>query len=61
MGPDPMDLTFWPGAVIMMLFAAFSATLVATSGKSTWFHGVTLIAVYAVFAITLYLLPPRNT
>ena len=31
LGPTPMDLSFWPGAVVM---------------------------VYAVFAMTLYLLPP---
>jgi Ca2+:H+ antiporter len=60
LGPHPMDLHFWPGAVLMMLFASFSATLIATSGKSTWFHGFALIAVYAIFAVTLYLLPPRG-
>jgi Ca2+:H+ antiporter len=59
LGPHPMDLQFWPGAVVMMIFASFSATLVATTGKSTWFHGFTLLAVYGIFAVTLYLLPPR--
>ena len=59
-GPQVMSLEFWPGAVVMMLFASIAATLIATTGKSTWFHGVLLLAVYAIFAITLYLLPPRN-
>jgi Ca2+/H+ antiporter len=34
-----------------------AAALAANSGKSSWYHGVQLIAVYLVFAATLYLLP----
>jgi Ca2+:H+ antiporter len=34
-----------------------TSALVVSSGKSAWFSGVQLIAVYLVFAITLYLLP----
>ena len=58
LGPSPMDLQFWPGAVVMMLIAAITATLVTNSGRSAWFVGVLLIMVYAIFAMTLYLLPP---
>jgi hypothetical protein len=29
------------------------------AGRSAWFVGVLLLLVYAVFAITLYLLPPQ--
>jgi Ca2+:H+ antiporter len=58
-GPMPMDLQFWPGAVVMILFASLTATLVTNSGKSAWFVGVLLLMVYMVFAMTLYLLPPR--
>jgi Ca2+:H+ antiporter len=58
MGPSPMDLQFWPGAVAMILIATFTASLVTNSGKSAWFVGVLVVAVYLVFAITLYLLPP---
>ena len=57
-GPTPMDLHFWPGAVAMMLIATVTASLVTNGGRSAWFVGVLLIMVYAVFAITLYLLPP---
>jgi Ca2+:H+ antiporter len=58
-GPMPMDLQFWPGAVVMMLIAAMTASLVTNGGRSAWFVGVLLLMVYAIFAMTLYLLPPR--
>jgi Ca2+:H+ antiporter len=59
-GPSPMDLSFWPGAVVMMLIAALTASLVTGSGRSAWFVGVLVLMVYLVFAMTLYLLPPRS-
>ena len=58
-GPTPMDLQFWPGAVVMMLFATLTASLVTNSGRSAWFVGVLVLTVYLIFAMTLYLLPPR--
>ena len=58
-GPAPMDLQFWPGAVVMVFVAALVAAFVTSSGRSAWFIGVLLIFVYAVFAITLYMLPPQ--
>ena len=57
--PSPMNLQFWPGAVVMMLIAAMSASLVTNSGRSAWFMGAALLMVYAIFAMTLYMLPPR--
>ena len=60
-GPAPMDLRFWPGAVVMMLIAALTAALVTNSGRSAWFVGVLTLMVYLIFAMTLYLLPPRAT
>jgi Ca2+:H+ antiporter len=57
-GPAPMDLRFWPGAVVMMLIAALTASLVTNSGRSAWFVGVLVLMVYLIFALTLYLLPP---
>lgn len=33
-GPAPMDLQFWPGAVVMMLLASLTASLVTNSGRS---------------------------
>jgi Ca2+:H+ antiporter len=59
LGPSPMDLTFWPGAVAMMLIATMTASLVTTTGRSAWFIGCLVTVVYLIFALTLYLLPPR--
>ena len=56
--PMPMDLHFWPGAVIMMLIATLTAALVTNSGRSAWFVGVLVLMVYLIFAMTLYLAPP---
>ena len=60
MGPMPMDLRFWPGAVVMMLIATLTASLVTNGGRSTWFVGTLVLMVYLVFAMTLYLLPPSG-
>jgi Ca2+:H+ antiporter len=58
-GPAPMDLHFWPGAVVMMLIATLTSVLVTNSGRSTWFVGVLVLMVYSIFALTLYVVPPR--
>jgi len=58
-GPHPMDLQFWPGAIVMMLIATLTAALVTNSGRSTWFVGTSLLMVYSIFAMTLFLMPPR--
>ncbi len=60
LGPAPMDLQFWPGAVLMIFIATMTASLVTNSGRSTWFVGISVIMVYLIFAMTLYLLPPRS-
>jgi Ca2+:H+ antiporter len=57
-GPQPMDLQFWPGAVVMVLIATLTASMVTNSGRSAWFVGVLVLMVYLIFAMTLYLLPP---
>jgi Ca2+:H+ antiporter len=58
-GPAPMGLQFWPGAVVMILVATITASLVTNGGRSTWFVGVLALMVYLCFAATLYLMPPR--
>jgi Ca2+:H+ antiporter len=58
-GPTPMDLQFWPGAVVMVFVSTLVAAFITSGGRSAWFIGVLLIFVYAVFAVTLYLLPPQ--
>src|SRR5436190_13951178 len=58
-GPSPMTLQFWPGAVVMMFIATMTASLVTNSGRSAWFVGVLVLMVYLIFAMTLYLLSPQ--
>ncbi len=58
-GPAPMNLQFWPGAVVMIFIATITTALVTVGGRSAWFVGVLVLMVYLIFALTLYLLPPR--
>ena len=58
-GPTPMDLQLWPGAVVMILVATLTAFLVTNGGRSAWFVGALVLMVYLIFALALYLLPPR--
>jgi Ca2+:H+ antiporter len=60
LGPTPMNLLFWPGAVVMVLIATLTAGFVTVGGRSAWFVGVLLLMVYLIFAMTLYLLPPQG-
>ena len=58
-GPTPMDLEIWPGAVVMVLVATLTAALVTNAGRAAWFAGVLVLMVYSIFAMTLYMLPPQ--
>jgi Ca2+:H+ antiporter len=53
-----MDLHLWLGAVVMVLVATLTATLV-TNGRSAWFVGVLVPTLYLIFAMTLYLMLPH--
>ena len=57
-GPAPMTLQFWHGAVVMIFVSVLTAALVTGGGRSAWFIGVLMLMVYAIFALTLFLLPP---
>jgi Ca2+:H+ antiporter len=59
-GPTPMDLQFWPGAVKMMLIAAVTASFITNGGRSAWFIGALLLFIYVIFAMTLYVVPPGS-
>lgn len=59
-GPAPMSLEFWPGAVTMMLIATMAASLLSNGGRGAWYVGVVALAVYAIFGLTLFLLPPAS-
>jgi len=53
----PMNLIFSRGEVLMVVLATFLLSEATVSGKSTWFEGVLLLAVYAIFASALYCIP----
>jgi Ca2+:H+ antiporter len=58
LGPTPWICKL-AGAVVMIFLATMTAVLVTNSGRSTWFVGVLVLMVYLIFAMTLYVLPPR--
>ena len=60
LGPEPMSLQFWPGAVAMIFVATLTAALVTSSGHSAWFIGLLMLMIYAVFGTTLFILPPAH-
>jgi Ca2+:H+ antiporter len=59
-GPKPMDLQFWPGAVTMVMIATIVSCFVTNNGRSAWFIGALLLFIYAIFAMTLYMVPPGS-
>jgi len=44
---------------VMVFVATLVAAFITSGGRSAWFIGALLILVYAVFAMTLYVLPPQ--
>jgi len=52
--PSPMDLQFRGGLIFMLLFATLSVALTANNGKSAWYLGVPMLAVYVIYGITLF-------
>ena len=54
--PTPMDLGFTGGLIFMLLFGTLTVVLTSNHGKSTWYLGVLLLSVYAIFGVTLYFL-----
>lgn len=55
--PTPMDLNFGGGQVLLVLLTTLTVAFVTATGHSAWYTGVQLLSVYAVFAVTLYLIP----
>ena len=55
--PTPLSLAFTGVEVFLVLMATFVASILIVDGKSTWFTGVQLIAVYLVMAITVFAIP----
>lgn len=57
MAPEPMSLAFPGVEVFLVLASTFVASILIVDGKSTWFTGVQLIAMYLVMAITVFAIP----
>lgn len=55
--PAPMDLNFGGGQVLLVLLTTLTVSFVVAAGRSAWYSGIQLLAVYAIFAVTAYLLP----
>jgi Ca2+:H+ antiporter len=55
--PAPLSLAFTGAEVLLVLMATFVASILIVDGKSTWFTGVQLIAVYMIMAITVFGIP----
>lgn len=55
--PAPMDLVFPGGAVLMVILSTVTVSLVTSGGRASWYSGAQLLAVYLIFAATLYLMP----
>jgi Ca2+:H+ antiporter len=51
LGPEPLPLVFNGFEMAAMLLAVLIANYVTHEGESTWFEGVQLLAVYAIFVL----------
>jgi Ca2+:H+ antiporter len=51
---QPMDLLFTPAEIASVMGAVIVCWLVIQDGKSNWFEGAALLALYAILGITFY-------
>jgi Ca2+:H+ antiporter len=56
-GPRPLQLVFPRPLVGATFIAVLVSAVVAGDGRSNWFKGVQLVAVYALFALLAYFVP----
>jgi Ca2+:H+ antiporter len=56
-GPKPFALTFGRGEMGFLFVSVLLGGLVVTDGRSNWFKGVQLLAVYSMLAAVCYLMP----
>ena len=55
--PAPLSLAFSGIEVFLVLVATFVGSILLLDGKSTWFSGAQLMAVYLVMALTVFAIP----
>ena len=56
-GPQAMDLVFMRGEVLAVILSTFMMAFAAGDGRSNWFMGAQLLAVYLILAVALYFTP----
>ncbi|WP_246212151.1 calcium/proton exchanger [Usitatibacter palustris] len=56
-GPQPLELSFSRAETGSLFMAVLIGAFIAADGKSNWFKGVQLIAVYLVIALMFYFMP----
>jgi Ca2+:H+ antiporter len=57
LAPSPLQLLFPRVLVMTSMIAVIVGAVVAGDGRSNWFKGVQLVAVYAIFALLAYFVP----
>ena len=56
-GPHPLHLSFPKTQIGALFFAVLIGSLVSGDGRSNWFKGVQLIAIYLIIALMFFFIP----
>jgi Ca2+:H+ antiporter len=56
-GPQPFTLSFGRPLIGFLFISVLLGGMVASDGRSNWFKGIQLLAVYAILAAVCYLVP----
>jgi Ca2+:H+ antiporter len=55
--PAPLELSLSRAEIGALFMAVLIGALVAGDGRSNWFKGIQLVAVYLIIALMFYLIP----
>lgn len=58
---DPLDLVFTPLEVVSVILTVGIVVVLGMNGKTNWFEGVLLLALYAILAIAFFFVPTEAT
>ncbi len=56
-GPEPLHLSFPRSQIGALFFAVIIGSLISGDGRSNWFKGVQLIAIYVIIALMFFFIP----
>ena len=56
-GPQPLHLSFTRSQIGALFFAVIIGSLISGDGKSNWYKGIQLIAVYIIIALMFFFMP----